>query len=272
MTGPGIGMPESEAPTRGVNELAQSIIAPLTWIAAAAIVVVAYRMCRRRGDWLPLAMVAAAAINSLNEPLFDKLFHLYWYEEGQWTLFETYGYPQPVWVMSAYIIYFCVPGLVILHMLTTKGASREFVFKAALATAVWGTVFESIAIKIGLYTYFGEHPFRLLGDYPFWLGEMEAAHIAIWAMLLAAFAPLLTGARALLAIPAFALSFCTVMYGAGGMALAAINVSDPSTPLVYAGAVGSLLTAALMVRVVAGLHPSERTSTPPVAIPTPASR
>ena len=271
MSGPGIGMPEIEAPTRQVNDLSQSIIAPLTWVAALTIVVVAYRMCRTRGDWLPLAMVAAAAINSLNEPLFDKLFHLYWYEPGQWTLFETYGYPQPVWVMSAYIIYFCVPGLFILHMLTVKGASREFVFKAALATAAWGTIFESIAIKIGLYTYFGPHPFRLLGDYPFWLGEMEAAHIAIWAMLLAAFAPLLTGARALLAIPAFALSFCTIMYGAGGIGLAAINVSNASTALIYAGAIGSLAMAALMVRVVACLHPSEDTPTSPVSVPTPAS-
>ncbi len=111
----------------------------------------------------------------------------------------------------------------------------------------------------------------MLGDYPFWLGEMEAAHIAIWAMLLAAFAPLLTGARALLAVPAFALSFCTVMYGAGGMGLAAINVANPSTPLVYLGGIGSLAMAALMVRVVASLHPSERTSNPPVSVPTPAS-
>jgi hypothetical protein len=253
----GIGRPESEAPTRAVNGLAQAVITPLTWVAAAVIVVIAYRMSRRRGNYLPLAMVLAAAVNSLNEALFDKVFHLYWYSAGQWKLFGTYGYPQPVWVMSAYIIYYCVPGLYIIHRLE-RGASRQWTFKAALVTALYGATFESIAIAIGLYTYFGPHPFRLIGDYPFWLGLMEASHIAIWAMLLAAFARVLTGWRVLLAVPAFALSFCTVMFGAGGPALATINVVNPPTVLLYVGAVGTLLLAGLMVGVTSLLHPSER--------------
>ena len=254
----GIGRPESEAPTRAVNHMAQAVIAPLTWIAAAVIVVIAYRMSRRRGNYLPLAMVLAAAVNSLNEPLFDKVFHLYWYSPGQWRLFSTYGYPQPVWVMSAYVMYYCVPGLYMFHRLE-RGASREWAFKATLVTALYGATFESTAIAIGLYTYFGPHAFRLVGHYPFWLGLMEASHIVIWAMLLAAFSRVMTGWRVLLAVPAFALSFSTVMYGAGGAGLASINVVNPPTTLLYVGAVGSLLLAALMVGVTSLLHPSELT-------------
>src|SRR5947207_1149373 len=68
--------------------------------------------------------------------LFDKVFHLYWYSPGQWRLFSTYGYPQPVWVMSAYVLYYCIPGLYMFHRLE-RGASREWAFKAALVTALY---------------------------------------------------------------------------------------------------------------------------------------
>ncbi len=257
LTGPGIGEIESEVPTRGVNETSQWIVLPGTWIAVAVICVIAYRMCRTHHSVLPLAMVLGAAVNSLNEPLYDKLFHLSFWEPGQWTLFETYGYAQPTWLMAAYVIYFCVPGLYIFHRLAGGTANRQWALKAGLATAVWGAAFETFAINIGLFGYFGEHPFRVL-DYPMWIGLMEGAHIAMWAMLLAAFAPVLTGRRALLAVPAFAVTFCSVMFGAGGIALGTINVSDPNTALMYLGAIASVGVAWTLVHLVSLLHPSGR--------------
>lgn len=273
----GIGVVEQEAPTRAVNDLAQAVITVGTWMAVLAVLVVAYRMGKKRGSWLPLAMVLAAAVNSFNEPLFDKVFHLYWYEPGQWTLFDFYGYPQPVWITSAYILYFSVPGLYIFRRLC-DGASREWAFKAMLVTAVYGAVFESTAMSLGLYTYFGDHAFRVLTDYPLWLGLMEGAHITIWSMLLAKLGPLLKGRAALLAVPMFAVSFCSIMFGAGGAGLAAINVTHTNPVIIHVATTASLLLALTLVWVVGFLHPSEKARSSKVeafvrehvTVPTPA--
>lgn len=256
----GIGVVEQEAPTRAVNDLAQTVITIGTWAAVVAVVVVAYRMGRKRDSWLPLGIVLAAAVNSFNEPLYDKVFHLYWYSPGQWTLFDFYGYPQPVWITSAYILYFSVPGLYMWHRLTS-GASREWAFRAMLVTAVYGAAFESIAMALGLYTYFGDQAFRLLSSYPLWIGVMEGAHITIMVMVLARFAPLLRGRGALLAVPMFAVSFCSIMFGAGGSALAAINVSHTNPVVIHLATTASLLLALTLVWVVGFLHPSERGET-----------
>jgi hypothetical protein len=240
-----------------VNHLTQAVFTPLTWTLAAVVLIVAWRLGKRHNSWVPVAMVLAAAVNSLNEPLFDKVYHLFWYSPGQWSLLSTYGYPQPVWVMSAYIVYYCVPGLFIWHKLRT-GSSRQFGFKAVLVTAVWGATFESLAIALGTFTYFGPHAFRGFNNYPLWLGLMEASHIVIWTMVLAFFTPLLNGARALLVVPIFAASFSTVMYGAGGLGLAAVNVGHPDTWWIYAGAIGSVGLAFLFVWTTGFLHRSEK--------------
>jgi hypothetical protein len=255
--GPGIGGAEQEAPGRPVNHLTQAVFTPLTWTLAAVVLAVAVRLTRRHASPVPVLMVVAAAVNSLNEPLFDKVYHLYWYSPGQWSLFSTYGYPQPVWVMSAYVVYYCVPGLFIWNRLRS-GASRQWAFKAVLVTAVWGAVFESVAIALGAFTYFGPNAFRVFNAYPLWLGLMEASHIVIWAMLLAFFTPVLTGARAALVPVAFAATFATVMYGAGGLGLAAINVGHPAKAWIYAAAMGSVVLAGAYVRTVGFLHRPEK--------------
>jgi hypothetical protein len=245
------------APTRAVNHAAQTIETVACWGVAILVVVWAYRMSRRRGNWLPLAIPLAAAINSFNEPLFDRGYHLFWYKPGQWTLFSTFGFPQPVWVMSAYMIVYATPCLFVMQQIE-RGKSREWVYKffavASLAVATW----ESLAIYAGTYTYYGDHPFRA-GKYPVWLGVMEGAHIIVWAILVAALTPVLVkGARVLLAVPLFGISFCSVMFAAGTPGLAVVNADPMPTWGLYAGATASMALACVVVWLAAQLLPSER--------------
>lgn len=248
---------DPSAPTRAVNDLAQTIETAACWGIAAILVVYAVRLSRRQGTWLPLALPLAAALNSFGEPLFDRGYHLFWYAPGQWTLVSTFGFPQPVWVMSAYIIVYAIPCLIVMQKVR-DGVSRQWIFKAfgviSLAVATW----ESLAIYAGTYTYYGDHPFRA-GKYPAWLGVMEGAHITVWAVLVGVLAPVIAkGPRVLLAVPLFAVAFASVMYGAGLPGLAVTNAHPMPTAGLYAGATLSMALAAVMVWLVAQLLPSEQ--------------
>jgi hypothetical protein len=247
------------APTRAVNHTAQTIETIACWGVAALVILWAYKMSRRRGNWLPMAVPLAAAINSLNEPLFDRGYHLFWYAPGQWKLISTFGFPQPVWVMSAYIVVYATPCLFVMQQME-RGRSREWAYKAfavaSLAVATW----ESLAIYAGTYTYYGDHPFRA-GKYPAWLGLMEGAHMITWGILIAALTPILVkGVRPLLAVPIFGLSFCSVMFAAGAPGLAVTNAHPMPTWGLYAGATASMALACVMVWLAAQLLPSERGS------------
>jgi hypothetical protein len=256
---PTIDQMDPLAPIRAVNDLAQTLETIGCWAVAGLVILWAYKMSRRRGNWLPMCVPLAAAINSFNEPLFDDGYHLFWYGPGQWKLFSTFGYPLPVWVMAAYIVVYATPALFIMQQ-TERGKSREWVYKffgvASLGVATW----ESLAIYAGTYTYYGDHPFRA-GKYPAWLGLMEGAHMVTWGILLAALTPILIkGVRPLLAVPIFGISFCSVMFAAGAPGLAVTNADPMPTWGLYVGATASMALACVTVWLAAQLLPSERGS------------
>lgn len=279
----GIGDINPDAPTRAVNALSQTIVTCVTWTAVLVIVVVAVRMARKRATAVPVMMVIAALVQSLNEPLWDDAFHLFWYRPGQWTWLSSFGYPQPVWLPSTYVIVYCVPGLILLSKLE-RGASRQWLYRAFGGVFLFFAAFETLATSIGLYAYFGPQPFRVLTDYPLWMAGLEACHVLVWAILLAKVGPLLSGWRSLFVVPLFSVSFCSIMFGAGMPALAAINSNSVGTGLRYGAVLITFGLAASIIRVFAQLLPSAKaagrfdqqvrlflaTATAPAPAPAPA--
>lgn len=231
-----------------VNLAMQTVVTIVLWTLTALILAIAVRRAVKERSALPVLVVLAVAIGSLIEPLYDIAYHLLWYVPGQWTLFMAFDLPQPVWVMPAYVVVFAGPTLY-LYPRFAGGVSRRDILRYAGFTVVTTAVFETAAINLGLYTYYGPHAFRLL-NYPLWISVMEAAQITGFAVLTAVLSKAAHRQVSFLSVfVLYPVHFAYALLGAGFPALIVINMSAPSTALVWASTVVSAIfaVAALML-------------------------
>lgn len=225
-----------------LNLTMQTVATVMLWAATALILVIAVRRAAKQHSLFPVILVVAVAVGSFIEPLYDTAYHLLWYVPGQWTLFTSFVLPQPVWVMPAYVVVFAGPALY-LYPKFARGVSRRGVFSYAAITVVTTAVFETAAINLGLYTYYGPHAFRVF-DYPVWISVMEAAQITGFAVLAAVFSQRVRNQTNIFGL--FVLypgHFAYALLGAGFPALIAINATTPSVAAVTITAVASMAFA-----------------------------
>ncbi|MGH6892644.1 MAG: hypothetical protein ACREEP_10330 [Dongiaceae bacterium] len=225
--------------THPLNLLMQTVFTVTLWSLAAVLIVIAIRRSLRERSWFPILLVASVAFGSLIEPLYDIAYHLLWFIPGQWTLFTSFDLPQPVWVMSAYIVVFAGPALFLLPAME-RGVTLPRLFRLAGITAVTTAVFEIAAIQCGTYMYYGSHPFRLFG-YPLWIAFAEAAQIACFTIAALELRRRVRSEVGLLGLfVLFPANFCFTTLGAGFPGLIAINMVEP--PLLFLSVAAALST------------------------------
>ncbi|RAV01571.1 hypothetical protein [Mycolicibacter senuensis] len=228
-----------------LNTTMQAVATFVLWGGTALLSIYAVSMARRERTIFPVVLVLAVAVGSLIEPMYDITYHLLWLDAGQqWTLFTSFGLPQPVWVMPAYVMVFGMPALLMYRSLA-KAVTLVQVFKFAGLTALTTTMFETTAINLGLYVYYGESPWRLF-NYPLFIGFMEGVQItgfAVLAALLSVYATKQAHCLALFAI--FPCNFAFETLGAGFPTLILQNSSpNPDTMLLFLSAFASVGLAA----------------------------
>lgn len=255
----GIGQPHSEVPTRAVNHTSQAVITILAVAAVLGVVVAGARMARARGSLVPLAIVAGCGLGTICEPQWNASFHLFWYAPGQIRLWESYGYPQPLWVAGIYIVIYAGPALFLWTLMERGAFTREVLYRTVAIASLAIAVLEISVISSGVYRYYGPLQFRFITDYPLWCAVMEGAFIGIFAAVAAKVGPLLgRGASALLMIPLFLLTFCGVFFGGAMPALAVLNKAGTSSALQYVGVVAALVVTGSMVWLAGQLLPSAK--------------
>jgi hypothetical protein len=232
-----------------LNSVMQAVATLLLWGGTAALLGYAVGLARRERSPLPVLIVVAVATGSVIEPIYDITYHLYWLGADpaghgpQWTLFTAFGLPQPVWVMPAYVMVFALPAL-LLYRSFARGVTVRRVFAWAALTACTTAFFETTALNLDLYTYYGHAPLRLL-RYPLWIAVMEAAQITGYALLCAALRvrnPKPVHCLVLLVV--FPANFAFETLGAGFPTLIAMNTPHPSAGLMWAMAPVSMALAA----------------------------
>ncbi len=228
-----------------LNTTMQTIATIVLWGGTAVLFAFAVRMAKRERSIFPIVLVVAVAVGSLIEPLYDISYHLYWLDAGQqWTLFTSFGLPQPVWVMPAYIMVFGMPAL-LMYRSFARGVTLQRVFKLAALTSLTTAIFEITAINLGLYVYYGESPWRVF-NYPLFISFMEGAQItgfAVLAALLSLYASKAVHALALFAI--FPGNFALETLGAGFPTVILQNTSpNPNGVLLFFSAFASVGLAA----------------------------
>jgi hypothetical protein len=254
-----------------LNTTMQTIATVLLWAGTLLLLAYAAKIARDERSILPVVLVLAVAAGSVIEPLYDISYHLHWLDAGeQWTLFTSFGLPQPVWVMPAYVMVFGLPA-VLLYRSLARGASIGRIFKIAALTSCTTAVFEIAAVNLDLYVYYGESAWRFL-EYPLFISVMEGTQITGFAVLAAVLSQRVTRPWHCLALFAiFPCNFAFEVLGAGFPTVILQNSStDPNGLLLFlsgfasAGLAATALwwTAQLLVRTGASvgqhLDPVER--------------
>lgn len=245
-----------------LNLFMQTVMTVGCWGGAFFFLVIALRRSIRERTPFYLSVIAAAALCSLLEPLYDIAFHLIWYVPGQWTLFTAFGLPQPVWVMGAYILVFAGPVISMVDKVEEmdRAGHRRLVATVFMTTAI----FEMIAISGGTYGYYGPHALRMFG-YPLIIAALEATFISSLIVMSAYFRRNATGLREqFLMIPLFGATFFMGNFGAGWPLIVAINSSDePPMAIVWAGTAASLMFAVAIVHSISKYLPGKAQAGPP---------
>lgn len=219
----------------------QLVATVLLWSAVAIMLAYAVRRCRAERSAFPLIIVLAVATGSLIEPLYDTAYHLHWLDAGrQWTLFTSFGLPQPVWVMPAYVVVFALPALLCSRSWSIDAPVSRMIRIAAL-TAATTTVFEIAAVNLDLYVYYGDSAWKVAG-YPLFIGVMEAVQITTFAILTATLRRVATRpAHALALFALFPCNFAFTVLGAGFPTVILQNSSsDPSAVLLFVSGFASV--------------------------------
>lgn len=227
-----------------LNTAMQTVATLVLWVGTATLLIYAARMARQQRSIVPVVLVVAVAVGSIIEPIYDISYHLLWLDNGeQWTLFTSFGLPQPVWVMPAYVMVFALPAL-LLHRSLANGATMQRIFKFAAITAFTTAAFEITAINLHLYTYYGPSPWRVLG-YPLFIAFAEAAQITGFAVLAACLTLCATKRIHILALFAiFPANFAFATIGASFPTLVLQNSANPNGFLLFLSACVSVSLAA----------------------------
>lgn len=241
---PGIDQP--------VDAVGQVIAVALSFGLAAVAVVYCVTLWRREQITWQFFLLASGLIASLMEPLFDHLYGLWFFEEGQWTIYETFGSNQPLWLPPAYLAFYGGASVVVARLLAKRPSMRT-AWIAYAAIVAMSIAAELIYISLlGQYNYQDHQPFVLLG-YPLFLGFTNATSALIGGTVAFGVLPWLTRTVdrmfLLMIIPT---SFAMGLFGAGIFYLSVRHgFDDPPMWLVHVSALTVPILIAQSYRTIA---------------------
>ncbi|MDD5175070.1 MAG: hypothetical protein PHQ05_01425 [Sterolibacterium sp.] len=167
-------------------------------ICAAIALIYGLRLALINRELIPLLVILGGGVAVLAEPMVDVFGMCYWTENGQWTLFESFGRKIPVIGLFGYIAFFGGATLQFLQQFR-NGASYWHVWKLFLIWAVIEGISEPYPISMGVWSYYGAQPFSLF-SFPYWWPPVNTVGAYTAAFLIYKLLPYLTGVRQLLIV------------------------------------------------------------------------
>jgi hypothetical protein len=233
----------------------QLFLTVATTLAGVVALTLIARMVRRERTVWPVVVVASGILCLFLEPVYDQLFNIWFYDNGEvWEFYTAWGMAQPIWVPLTYL--WCYGSLAIdTARRVDRGLTRGGAVKLAGVFLLIYVTFEVIGINLGVYTYFGPHPFRV-ANFPIWVSISNAVIGVVAGIAVARLRPLLPGRSVWALLPVVPAVFAMVSFGGSFPALVAMNMPDPPTALVWAAAVLSMALAAATLYLASLLLPS----------------
>lgn len=249
-----------------VNPTGQLIMTIAVLCGLAAVLVVGFRMSRRRDSWAPMIMLAGSLLAGFIEPLYSTSFHLWYYRVGQWTMYSTMGMSQPVWSWLSYSPFYGGLTLLVWGRID-KGAVRRDIARLGAMLVAIGIATEIVCVTLGTYEYYGPHPFRV-ANFPLWIAVANAVVAMVSGILAARLLPLLSGPQVWAYLALVPATMTMIQFGTGFLALDAINSPNPPTWLLYVTATLSMALAGAVAMATLRLVPARSAS--PVESPADA--
>jgi hypothetical protein len=221
-------------------------------IAAASVLAVVLFCVRRRITW-PLLIVVSGTATFLLEPLYDHLYGLWFFAEGQWSAVTTYGIHVPLWLPIIYIAYY---GCSTIWYWSTfeRGISMPRVFVYfTLSVLLAGTAEVFYINVVGLYNYQDAQPF-VVWNYPVFVAIINGVPPFLAAIILYRLVPLLKGWENVALLGVLPFAFASNTFGSGFLYLAARHSSEyPSPVLVRAAAISAVVGTYTVIWIAAKL-------------------
>jgi hypothetical protein len=232
---------ESHGIDHAVGDTEQLLATVLTSVIAAVSIIAVLALCRRQRIYWPLLVLVSGTATFLLEPLFDLLYGLWFFSEGQWTAVETYGIHVPIWLPIIYVFFYGA-WTVWLVLRFQRGASLREVAVLFLASGVIAGLLETLYIQVfDLYVYQDSQPLSISG-YPVWVALVNGVPPFLAAIVYVRLVPVLRGWENLALL--FVVPTCfAAEFGEGWLYLAARHGSED--PSMFLLSVLALLTTAL---------------------------
>jgi hypothetical protein len=224
-------------------------------VALVALVAVAAAVGYGARHRTPLygVVLLGGVLASLNEPVADLLGGCLHPQTGSWAVFTAYDRPIPAWAVIAYGLFFGAVPLLVFALMRGAANPRSRLLQSVAVIFTANLLIEIPILAGGVYTYYGDQPFKVFGLFPLHWLFINGVGVATIAVVLHLFGERFTGPRVLwfLAIPATA-------------QIAALSVSIPAftlyntnvpTPLKWVGSVATMLLGAAALRALARLVP-----------------
>lgn len=207
------------------GETEQIISTALTSAITLAAVVAVLVYCHRQRIWWPILVLISGGATFLLEPLFDHLYGLWFFEEGQWTVVETYGIHVPVWLPIVYVTYY---GAWTVWLVTRwqRGATARQVATLFIGSVLLAAAFETLYIQVlDLYVYQDSQPAHI-ADYPIWIAVVNGVPPFLASLVYVRLIPLLRGWENLALLWVVPVCFAADSFGTAWLYLAARHASE----------------------------------------------
>jgi hypothetical protein len=201
--------------------------------------------CYRRKMWWPLLVIVSGTMTFLLEPLYDHLFGLWFYEEGQWTAITTYGIHVPIWLPIIYVAYYGC-GTIWYWNRLERGATMKILMTYYAIEVFLAGLAEMFYINaVGLYGYQTRQPF-VIWNYPIFVAIINGVPPTLAGIILYRLVPIIKGWEKLALLFVVPVAFAANSFGSGWLYLATRHREDPSELAIY-------LTAALAAMLSVGV-------------------
>ena len=190
MTGPPIDMAMPQLPQL-VFLVANTLICALAFAYAE-------RQRRRTGSAVGFLLLLAGAATVINEPVVDVLGLCWFAKQGSIGLFTAWGVTIPAFMLPVYCWYVGGQALFVFGAMQA-GITASRLYRLYGIFALVNVALELPGLNMGIYAYYGNQPFEVLG-FPLWWPICNALMPIVMAALVHVLLPYLRGMSLLLVI------------------------------------------------------------------------
>lgn len=147
------------------------------------------------------------------EPLLDITMGCFYPHVGQNTAFELYGRKMPWFLVFCYLGGIA-PVMYAAGRKMAEGVTSGFIWKLFFLMGAGTAIYELITINLGLWTYYGAHPFKLF-NYPIEVGFTNGVAFVLTALTVAKLEPVLKGKLQYMAILILPIVFAAGEFASG---------------------------------------------------------